>query len=577
MAGAAKEVHFEVFTRQGARGSWKLHEVVPVRDEAVSMARMLLQTAAASDVKVVKETYDAQSGDYLSLKIFEDGQNHSSVDPAADDVPSSLPCFKPDDLYSYHARATITRLLSEYLARQKITITELIHRADALEKFEATGTIYQHAIQRIAVAQAASTKKPVAQIIKELNELITKAIGRVYRDHRKGVFPKIAPEQFCAFAIKVSSASNATYLINGAIARHLADASGWDEKLSRLLTLLTACEEQTASQPHGQLLLRTCIDAITAEILSGSAALHELIGNHENLGDALSTLIHLFLGQFRTDKDCGQGVALLTRHFKSDLLPDARTAVANRVMAELKSNKKLTGDDLLDEIGMLRRIANKLVLGQGKYLSHEDIIAAFTLRSQRMVTYEVLARFLEPIAAVDERLEKLLLIEESIIGAANKRQLAGVMLPIAQGQAFAALFHDTQTPVLTRLQRLCELQGRVLRSTIPDPKRRELADVLDRVASDVETKARILDSLAAKPMNPVEKVQTLIKLLGNAVFTEGCLAARARAQTLSLVQLPGFIAAYAEHSGAAETAARAELMASLAKVGVGNEAKSAAA
>ena len=61
--------------------------------------------------------------------------------PAQEDVPHALPCFKPDDLYSYHARATITRLLTEFLARNKITITELIHRADLLEKLEATGTL----------------------------------------------------------------------------------------------------------------------------------------------------------------------------------------------------------------------------------------------------------------------------------------------------------------------------------------------------------------------------------------------------------------------------------------------------
>lgn len=568
MAGAAREIHFEIFARQGAKGSWKLHEIAQLREEAVNTARILLQTGHASGVKVVKESYDSQNGDYLSLKIFEDGHNKTSVDPDADDLPQSLPCFKPDDLYSYHARATITRLLSDYLARQKITVTELIHRADALENFEATGTLYQHAIQRIAVAQAASTKKPVAQLIKDLNELVSKAIGRVYRDDRAGVFPDIKPEGFHRFAAKVASAGNAGYLINGVLARHLADSKGWDEKLSRLLSLLTSCEDKETPPSHGKLLLRTSIDAITAEILSGSAALHELIGPHDNLGDALSTLIHLFLGQPRPDNECGPGVALLTRYFAADLLPDARTALANRVMAELKSNKKLTGDNLLEEIGLLRKIANKLVTGQGKYLSHEDIIAAFTRRSQRMVTYEVLARFLDPITLPGDKIEKLLLLEESIVGAANKRQLAAVMLPIANGQAFAAEFCDVRSPVLVRLRRLCELQQRVLRSAIPDPKRRDLAEVLDRVASEVETKAHILEGLSAKAMDPVEKVHTLIKLASHGLFTEGKLLTRARSLTLALVNAPGFIEGFIKQSGLAEAEARSELLTSLTKSGI---------
>jgi hypothetical protein len=34
------------------------------------------------------------------------------------------------------------------------------------------------------------------------------------------------------------------------------------------------------------------------------------------------------------------------------------------------------------------------VLGQGKYLSHEDLIAAFTLRSKRLVTHESVSEHL---------------------------------------------------------------------------------------------------------------------------------------------------------------------------------------
>src|SRR5271165_1922567 len=100
------------------------------------MAGDLMASEKATGVKVVKETYDNDTGDYLSLKIFEDGHTKMKVDPAAEDVPEVLPCFKPDDLYSYHARATLTRLLRDFLARQKLTVTELIHRADSLELLE---------------------------------------------------------------------------------------------------------------------------------------------------------------------------------------------------------------------------------------------------------------------------------------------------------------------------------------------------------------------------------------------------------------------------------------------------------
>src|SRR3954462_10177040 len=185
-----REIHYEIFKRVGARGGWTLHDVRNDRDTALTCARELMASEQATGVKVVKETYNDDTGDYLTLKIFEEGHNQMKVEPAQEDAPHALPCFKPDDLYSYHARATMARLLGDFLARNKITITELIHRADMLEKLEATGTIYQHAIQKVAVAQAANSTTPVQQIVKTLNELPTQAFNRVYRDQGSGKFPK---------------------------------------------------------------------------------------------------------------------------------------------------------------------------------------------------------------------------------------------------------------------------------------------------------------------------------------------------------------------------------------------------
>lgn len=562
-------VHFEIFTRKGARGGWKLNDAVTEREGAIKLAHDLMAEGKATGVKVVKETYNAETGDYLTLKIFEDGHNKAKTDPATEDVPNTLPCFKPDDLYSYHARATMARLLSNYLARQKLTVTEFIHRADALEKFEATDTLYQHAIQKIAVAQAASTKKPVQQIIKEMYALASKAMGRVYRDQRRRHFPDVEAGGFRALAEKLAGEGDGAYVLNGAIARHLSAAKGWEDKLVRLLSIM---EESSGESPGARLLL-AAVDGIAAEILNGSAALQELIGPHQNLGDALTTLIHLFLGQTREGAQASEGVSVLTRHFTADDLPNARTAIASRIMAELKSFKRLQDGTLLEEIAALKRIANKLVLGQGKYLSHEDLIAAFTLRSKRLVTHESLARFLDTIAEPDERLEKLLLIEKSIIGIKNKRELASVMLAVAGSAAFANRFQSAAAPVLGQLQRLAELQARVLRSGLPDHLSRDIAAALDKTASGIEARAKVLDLIAAKTASPAGKVLTVLKLYNGGMLTEGKLSAKAREFVIAQLAMPGFLASYAAHlAGGGEPpapqSARRELLQILEKAGI---------
>ena len=562
----AQSIHYEIFSRQGAKGAWKMIDIRNDRDGAIEYAQNLMADEKATGVKVVKETYNDETGDYLSLKIFEDGHNQVKTAPAQEDVPHALPCFKPDDLYSYHARATITRLIPDFLSRNKITITELSHRADLLEKLEATGTLLQHAIQKIAVAQAASTSTPVAQIIKSLNELTTKAFNRVYRDARNKVFPEVKPGGFGALAIKQASQADGLYILNGAIAHYLRDAKGWDEKVLRLLNIMAEAPAEGA----GRTLLLTAIDSLLAEILAGSAALHELIGSSENLGEALMSLVRLFLGQEPPDAGQRAGLLALTQRFAADDLPEARTAVASRIMAEFKSPKRLVPTALDEEFKTLRQIANRVVLGIGKYLSHEDLIGAFTLRSKRLVTHETLGEYMAGAAAPDERLERLLFIEENIIGIENKRQLATFVLPILTAASFESHFTTAKTPAMFRLQRLAQLQARVRRSGFQDNQRREMAELLDKLACTIEARAKIFEAIETKPGSPADKATTILKLCTAGVLTEGRLSSRARDLVLGYLGRPGFLSGYIAQSPAPRDAdtAMAELMAILGKAGI---------
>jgi hypothetical protein len=567
-----REIHYEIFRRVGARGGWTLHEVASSREVALKMAKEMMTSEQATGVKVVKETYNDDTGDYLTLKIFEDGHNQMKLAPAQEDAPSALPCFKPEDLYSYHARATMHRLLRDFLTRNTITITELIHRADMLEKFEATGTAYQHAIQKVAVAQAAATTVSVQQIIKSLNELTTKAINRVYSDQRKGLFPDPHPQQFAELAKSLWGQGNAAYVFNGALARHLKSASGWDEKVLMLITIM---ENAPAEDDGPRKLILSSVDAILAEILNGAAALHDLMGPSENLGQALNKLVTLFLGK---EQEAGtQGLAALTQHFAADTLPEARTAIANRIISEFKSSKRLCPEFMVEELKTLRSIANRIVMGIGKYLSHEDLITAFTLRSKRLVVQEALGEYITE-AGPHEKIERLLFVEDNIIGAENKRQLAAYVMPILNSAPFESLFQNPRVPLMQRLQRLAQLQARVRRCGFVDVTREAIAQRMDQLAVQMEARTRMFDSIEARPISAVEKTQTLLKLLTGGFLTEGALSARARDLILGHVSKPGFLTDYtaalaqeaaAKKSEAPDTEkAMADLMEILNKAGI---------
>jgi hypothetical protein len=462
----------------------------------------------------------------------------------------------------------MSRLLIDYLSRNKITITELIHRADMLEKLEATGTLYQFAIQKVAVAQAANTTTGVQQIVKSLNELATKAFHRVYRDQRKGLFPDPHSHQFAELAKSLSGQGNAAYIFNGALARHLKGASGWDEKVLMLITIMESAPQE--DEPRKLVLSST--DAILAEVLNGSAALHELMGPAENLGQALNKLVTLFLGKEPEGDARGKGLAALTHHFAADTLPEARTAVANRVIAEFKSSKRLCPDSLVEELKTLRAIANRIVLGIGKYLSHEDLIAAFTLRSKRLVVQEAVGQFIAE-AEPDEKIDRILFVEDNIIGAENKRQLANYVMPVLNSAAFENAFHNPKIPLLQRLQRLAQLQARVRRSGFIDVTRDEISIRIDHMAVQMEARGKLLESIQARQTSGVDKAQTLLKLMVGGMLTEGVLAKRARNMILGHLSQPGFLTGYmASQAKEGEIPdsekLMAELMETLGKAGI---------
>jgi hypothetical protein len=564
------EIHYELFRQHGKGGGWSLIEANPNRDAAVARAKDLLAEGQASAVRVVKETYHPESGDYVSLTVFEDGKiAYQKSNKKIDDIESPVPCFKPDDLYSYHARMTMARLIGEWLGRQRLTVTEFLHSAVALEKFEATGTTFQHAVQKIAVSQAADSDMSVAQIIKQLNELTTNAIHRVYKDERRGLFPTLAAEKFGAFAETLAGQSGASYVLNGALTKYLAPAKGWDDKLKRLLALVP----QIPAEGQARVLLFTAIDALVSEMLNGAAALADLLGQNPDLGHALMNLVELFLGADVRAEGTGEGINELARHFAKDDLPEARSAIAVRILAELKGMKRLCPSSLEDELKMLRKLANLLVRGQGKYLSHEDLIGAFTERSKRLVTHEPLLQIMQTVKLPDEKLERLLVVEENIIGAENKRTLSSFIVPLITSVAFETDICPG-LPAPQRLRRVAELQERVLRSGFQEIQRNQIAAALDVAAVRIEDRTKFFASLEARVPNTVDRVQMLMKLCSAGVFTQGELMAKARRVLLSFVAKPGFLKSYIRQMETEKRAAvdrdtvLSELAATLASVGV---------
>ena len=304
---------------------------------------------------------------------------------------SALSCTQIDDLYAIAARGTLTRLLAQWLNHYCLTVTEFIHSASALEKFESAGTTYQHAVQRMAVLLASQTKIPVVQIIRELNTLAGAAITRVYVDERRGLFAAPSGGNFAEMAVALAGRANAQYILSGSLAKYLAAAKSWDEKLRQVLAV------RAAAPPDGlgRALLLSALDAIIADIVNNETALTELLGAKLTFGQRLFSALAIFRGAPSSGMDgCAAGLLQLARYFAHGELPDARQAFANFILAECQKTNRLCLSSLEGELESFHQLVGELTLAQSKYLDRDDLHAMFTERSKRFVTQEFLFQFM---------------------------------------------------------------------------------------------------------------------------------------------------------------------------------------
>src|ERR1700751_4449126 len=195
MVGA--RVHYEVFGRRKPGGGWVLEMATEDRGAALRMAENLIANDGFASAKVTKETLDEETREFASVSILNLGEPEGAKkkEPKKEFEPL---CVTPQDLYTLHARERIGRLLDDWLVRKYATPFELLHRPDLVEALEASGGDLQHAVQKIAVPEAAERGFSVHELIRTYNALIERTIGRLMKDWRRGVLIDLSRESFAA-------------------------------------------------------------------------------------------------------------------------------------------------------------------------------------------------------------------------------------------------------------------------------------------------------------------------------------------------------------------------------------------
>ena len=537
-----RTVHFEVYVRKSPGGAWALELATENRTAAIGTAEELVNEGRVAAAKVTKETFDEESREFRTVTILKLGQ----ADAAAKTRPQAEPqplCVTPQDLYTIHARERIGRLLEGWLERNNATPFELLHRADLVEKLEASGVELQHALQKIAVPEAHARAMSVHELIRTFHTLIERAVERLLKDTKRGVMPDVDKEGFAAAAERVLKEPERGYLLGGGVAASLAKTHGWADKVGRLLDLADAAPKG----PARTLALAT-LEQPLAEILESNAGSLTLLGKGRDLGDSLASmtrlaavdvverLIKLEASVAQAMPELSPIAQRLARWLSGDGFVEVRSALGRRILRELNGPRRLCPGDAETEIHVLRALAMSLTAASGKLLPLEDVQAAFTSRSKTLVTGDFVEAYLGQNKTARQEVEALIWLTENVIGAANKRQASGWLKAVVSSLKFEKEMTLGDESPATRLAQLAALQKSAARCGLVPEDFEPVQQRLGDLGGILEARSKLAAGIARADTSITQRLTLLLKLASGEAAPLGPAADRAKHEALRLIR-----------------------------------------
>jgi hypothetical protein len=538
------QIHFEVVTRRKSGASWTLELATEDRAKALAMAEDLLASGRAVAVKVTKETLNEETREFQTVSILSKGETEKpKAKRQAEEEPAPL-CVSPQDLYTGHARDRIGRLLAPWLARNQVTPFELLHRADLIERLEASSMDMQHAIQKISVPEAQERGVSVHEVMRGFQRLTQASIDRVLKDARKGVLPKIAVADFARTAERLEAEPERHYLLGAAVAGVIAPASSWSEKVGLLLDLADAAPQS----PKARALALQVIELPLAEVLTANGALEALLGGDLDLGgtmvamtrlaaaDAVEQLIATEPALAAIMPTLDGPAARLANWLDGPHFTDVRASLARRVLKELTGPRRLRPTDTGGEIAVLRALAMALAFASDRLLAPLEVQKAFVERSKMLLRPDFIQAHVGANRSPEGEIEALLWLAENVTGPANKREACRWIMQNLTALRFETAVRAGPGSPAAKLASLRRLQQAVDRSGFVAEDAAPITAKLGELGGRVEADVNLVAALARAEAPAVHRLLLLLKLAAGETAPFGPAADRAKLEALKLLR-----------------------------------------
>ncbi len=525
------DVHFEIYAKKNRKAGWYLFQALPSRSEALAIAKAQLVAMPKGSVRVTKESYDDTQNTFLTVTIYEEGEERHIRKTRADNKMEP-PCLTPDDLYAVHARRTLGRALAPWLRQNRVCALELLHRSDLAEKLSAAGHDRQHAVQKVAIAQAGALECSVQHIVRRLTELADAATDQLRRAKQKNRTLDFNKRGFAKTLAALEKYKEPGFALSTALAARMSDLENWGDKISFLASCVSDAIVECAKDNTGLVVL----DAFLADITALPHALNSCAGGEEN-GDRLDRITDILCG--KPPESSSKSARLLAIAISSGKLPETQSALVTRLFRELRGPRRLYPDRFQDEVALNRSLANRLVKLPEALAPPDQLNEAFIIRSSRLLESNSIERLLSTKKTPGEQILTLISFEQSMVGEQNKQKLAAFLHATIAAHKTERWFCKGGGNTFQRLSVSAQAQKRVLAGNFCEEDKHSLSTSLDRLCHEAIKQSKAFEQIDGQNIAPIQKAICYLKLPDQGLLTNGQCAHEASRRAMKLLRTCG--------------------------------------
>ena len=339
MFGAAKPKNaFNYEVMLCTEGRWTIEGIFDEETDATQFARDALADPNADEVKIIRYRKTSAS-DPRETQVYHEKRDRRTdtrilLGEVAPDVPV---CRSVDDLFRPESILAISRTLRQYLIKNGITGTELLHSSKYIRQLQGTGNLAASAAHKFAKVQAQAEDIPTKERSAALQALIDGVAAKA-RALATGAnrMPRLGDGGLASMSSRIRAdfeADEHDYVLLTILSDELCGVPPYADKLDRILELIKGDLEPQ---------LRAPLEAMAAECLDYSEVVQELFGPHPHLASFLCMLADVLNNKLaKYGEALSPALAIVARLITEGEAPQCRKVLIDRLERELGSNKPM--------------------------------------------------------------------------------------------------------------------------------------------------------------------------------------------------------------------------------------------